>query len=383
MDLDHWSPSLNMDLEMPHQSVALIVGVTGMTGLALAEALKKPTALGGPWKVYGSARRPKPSWFPSSITDDYIIFDATSFDDTVAKIDPVASEITHVFWIAIQVRESEEANVRVNQAMLANVLDVLKSTPNSRLSHVTLQTGTQYYMGPVHFNDQVNPHDPPFLEDLARLPYPNFYYPLEDLVASHAPALTYSVHRASIIIGASSRSAYNALLTLAVYATICRREGLPFKYPGTRYTWEHFCDMTDVRVLADQHIWAAVTGRAKNQAFNCTNGDLFKWKSVWKVLSEIFGVGFVPFDESEEFDIVELMKDKGVVWNDIVEQHGLVKTKLEEITCFGALQNVLHFKFQHVCSMNKSREFGFFGFADSLKSLGLWSEKLREMKIIP
>ncbi|KAK4857388.1 hypothetical protein QYF36_027449 [Acer negundo] len=367
--------------------VALIVGVTGMAGLSLAEALKSPTALNGPWKVYGSARRSKPTWFPSAAAvDHYITFDAADLADTRQKLSPISSEVTHVFWVAIQVRETEEDNIKINEAMLDNVLSVLKSAPTSRLSHITLQTGTKHYMGPIfdpNHSAHLVPHDPPFREDLPRLPYPNFYYALEDHVASHAPLLSYSVHRSSIIIGASPRSVYNALLTLAVYATICRHEGSRFRYPGSRYTWEHFCDMSDARVLAQQHIWAAVTARGKNQAFNCTNGDVFTWKSLWKVLCDIFDLEFVPFDENDEFDIVGMMKNKGKVWNEIVEKYGLHKTNLEEITCFEALNSVLHFGFQHVCNMNKSREFGFFGYTDTLKSIGMWVGKLRDMNVIP
>lgn len=373
----------------PNQKpVALIVGVTGMAGLSLAEALKSPDALNGPWKVYGSARRPKPTWFPSSTAnlDHYITFDAADLADTREKLSPIAGEVTNVFWVAIQVREAEEDKLEINQTMLANVLCVLKSAPSSRLSHITLQTGTQHYMGPIHDrvrSAQLVPHDTPFCEDLPRLPYPNFYYALEDLLASYAPSLSYSVHRSSIIIGASPRSVYNTLLSLAVYAIICRHEGSPFRYPGTRYTWEHFCDVTDARVLAQQHIWAAVTAQCKNQAFNCTNGDVFTWKSLWKALCGIFDLEFLPFNENDAFDFVGLMKDKGKVWDDIVEKHGLQKTKLEEITCFEALGNVLRFKFQHVCSMNKSREFGFFGYVNTLKSLDMWVGKLRDMKVIP
>jgi len=37
----------------PDILVALIVGVTGMVGFSLAEALKQPTTQGSPWKVYG------------------------------------------------------------------------------------------------------------------------------------------------------------------------------------------------------------------------------------------------------------------------------------------------------------------------------------------
>uniref|UniRef100_A0A5B7BY41 Putative 3-oxo-Delta(4,5)-steroid 5-beta-reductase-like n=1 Tax=Davidia involucrata TaxID=16924 RepID=A0A5B7BY41_DAVIN len=57
-----------------------------MAGLSLAKALKKTTAQGGQWKVYGGTRRPMPSWFPSSITDHYIAFDAMNYDDTMAKL---------------------------------------------------------------------------------------------------------------------------------------------------------------------------------------------------------------------------------------------------------------------------------------------------------
>ncbi|MED6206092.1 hypothetical protein PIB30_023787 [Stylosanthes scabra] len=355
--------------------VALIVGVTGMAGLNIAQVLKKPDCMGGPWKVYGAARRPPPhSWFPPSLVDRFIAFDAVDAAATETNLSPVAHE------------GDEEANIAVNRTMLHNVLTALKSSPSSRLSHVTLQTGTKHYMGPIQDptrSNQLVGHEPPFHENMPRLPYPNFYYVLEDLVASHAPSLTYSVHRSSIIIGASSRSAINALVMLGAYAAVCRHLRLPFRYPGTRYTWEHFCDMTDSEVLAEQHVWAAVTNKAKNQAFNCTNGDLFTWKRMWKLLSEVFDVEFVGFDDEDGFDVVECMKDKDEIWDEIVETYGLLKTKLKEFACYEALKVVLHFDFQHVSSMNKSKEYGFFGHADTFKRVTFWVHKLRFMKIIP
>ncbi|OWM88069.1 iridoid synthase CYC2-like [Punica granatum] len=373
------------------KAVALVVGVTGMAGLSLVEALKKPEAPGGPWKVYGVARRARPSWLPAcGFLDDYISLDATDSKDTHNKLAPISREVTHVFWVALQALDNEEQKTTINSTMLVNVLNVLVTSPSpgaSALRHVNLQTGTQHYMGPLHelsaLSSHLVPHDPPFREDSPRLPYPNFYYALEDILLSYAPSITYSIHRASIIVDASSRSVYNALLTLAAYAEICRHTGLPFRFPGTQYTWDHFCDVTDARVLAEQHIWAATTDSAKNQAFNCTNGDFFTWKSMWKVLAKSLRVEFVPFEESGEFDFVGLMKDKGKVWDEIVEKHGLYKTKLDEISCSVALSTVLHFTFQHVSSMTKSREFGFFGFTDTFKSIPVWIDRLRKMKIIP
>lgn len=372
----------------PSPSVALVIGVTGMVGLSLAESLKNPNAVGGPWKVYGTARS-QPSWFPSAILDQFISFDASNLDDTIKNLTPISDEVTHVFWLAIQVREKEESNIFVNSLMLKNVLHVLiSSSTSSRLRHVTLQTGTKQYMGPIFdpkLGNKLVAHEPPFHEYMPRLPYPNFYYALEDILASYSPpTFSYSVHRSSIIIGASSRSVYNILLCLAVYANICKRRGVPFRYPGSRYTWEHFSDVSDARLLAEQQIWAAVSEKAKNQAFNCTNGDIFTWKSIWKQLCNVFNVEFVPFDEKEKFDLVEMMMENASVWDKIVEERGLFKTKMEDmITCFTAIKAVLNLEFQLVCSMTKSREFGFFGYADSFKSIEMWVRRLQEMKIIP
>ncbi|XVF66151.1 hypothetical protein PTKIN_Ptkin10aG0012100 [Pterospermum kingtungense] len=61
-----------------------------MEGLSLAKALKSPEALGGPWKVYGSTQRPMPTWFPSSVLNGYISFDAT--DDTGKKLGSISNK---------------------------------------------------------------------------------------------------------------------------------------------------------------------------------------------------------------------------------------------------------------------------------------------------
>ncbi|CAI9270834.1 unnamed protein product [Lactuca saligna] len=326
----------------PASPVALIVGVTGMVGIALTEALNKPTALGGPWTVYGVSRRSLPPWFPSSLLNNYLILDTLNQEETQKLLSPLSSKVTHLFWVAISVNESEEVNISLNSTMLSNVLNTLTSSQDSKLRHVTLQTGTKQYMGPVFdpsLSAKLVPHDPPFREDYPRIPFPNFYYALEDIVASYPKSFTYSIHRSSIIIGASSRSFFNELLTLSVYALIC--------------------------ILAIS-----------------TAGNTFGM-GLWRVLCDAFDVEFVPFDENEKFDFVDYMKDKEEVWDRIVEENGLYKTKLKEITCVDASNAILKFEFQHVCSMNKSREFGFLGFENTLASIVVWVERLKQMNILP
>ncbi|KAG9459605.1 hypothetical protein H6P81_004113 [Aristolochia fimbriata] len=373
------------------KSEGLVVGVTGIVGFSLAEAMRKPTAPGGPWRIYGVARRERPEWFPSSLLDAFIQLDALDRDDTISKLSPVARRVTHLFWVALNLSPDEEVNIKTNSAMLLNVLDALTggaASDSSRLRHVTVLTGTKHYMGPLGdptYAGKLGSIESPFREETPRRPFPNFYYALEDVAASYSPrSITWSVHRSSIILGASSRSLNNMLLTLAVYAEICRYEGTPFRFPGTRYAWEHFCDASDAGLLADQQLWAATTDAAKNQAFNCTNGDVFAWKSFWRVVAEALKVEFVvPYEEEPEFNWVEAMKGKGTVWETVVKDHGLFQTKMEEITCFAAANFVFNFGFQHVCSMNKSREFGFLASVDTLKSIPVWIERMREMNLIP
>ncbi|KAF9607252.1 hypothetical protein IFM89_033459 [Coptis chinensis] len=367
-------------------SVALIIGVTGMVGLSLAEALKKPTALGGPWTVYGVARRSMPTWFNSSLVDRYLELDVLDNVATKRELSPVSDQVTHIFWLTFKSCETEEGNIIANSAMVNNVLKELAWTATSKVRHFSLVTGTKHYLGPVFdplISNQIIPQEPPFHEDMPRLPFLNFYYALEDLLASYSPKFTTSIHRSSFILGASTRSGHNGLLTYIIYALICKHDGSPFRFPGNKFMWEHFFDASDADLLAEQQIWAVVSDKAKNQAFNCTNGDVFTWKNFWKFLCEISSVEFVPFDEADKSGWVDEMKGKGKVWQTIVEENNLVKTRLEEVACFDVCYAVLNFNIQHVCSMTKSREFGFQGFADTFSSVRKWVKRLKEMNIIP
>ncbi|KAJ0034949.1 hypothetical protein Pint_25771 [Pistacia integerrima] len=206
-----------------------------MAGFSLAQALNNYH--NHTLKIHRAACRPLPSWFPPSLLHSFINFDALNSTNTLAKLSPISREITHVFWVAFHLYETKELNVAKNSAILKNVLDAITNASPSRLRHVTLQTGTKHYMGLIFdpsLAGKLVRHELPFVEDSSRLPYPNFYYALEDLVASYSPALTFSVHRSSIIIRASSRSVHNTLLSLAVYASICKHQKLLFHNPGNK-----------------------------------------------------------------------------------------------------------------------------------------------------
>lgn len=54
--------------------------------------------------------------------------------------------------------------------------------------------------------------------------------------------------------------------------------------------WEGFSDESDADLITEQQILAAVDPFARNEAFPCTNEDMFKWKQLWAVPAEQFGL---------------------------------------------------------------------------------------------
>lgn len=361
-----------------YKSVGLIVGVTGIVGSSLAEILPLQNTPGGPWKVYGVARRPRPSWTDNSPIN-YIQCDVSNTIETVTKLSPL-TDITHIFYVSWMGSEDCE----INAIMFQNILDaVIPNAPN--LKHISLQTGVKHYMGVFETDTKQKPHDSPYTEDLPRLNVQNFYHNLEDILYEETAkkGLTWSIHRPALVFGFSPCSMMNIVSTLSVYAAICKHENKPLVYPGSKGSWDCYADAVDADLIAEHHIWAAVDPKAKNEIFNCNNGDVFKWKHIWKALADKFELEMVGYEEGkEQVSMAEMMKDKEEVWDEIVRENKLVPTKLKDIAAWWfadiafVTQNVLS-------SMNKNKEHGFEGFRNSTKSFVSCIDKMKAYRIIP
>ncbi|XP_075667891.1 3-oxo-Delta(4,5)-steroid 5-beta-reductase-like [Castanea sativa] len=365
------------------QNVGLVIGVTGIVGNSLAEILPLLDTPGGLWKVYGVARRPRPNW-NSDHPVEYIQCDISDPQETQTKLSQL-TDVTHIFYVTWANKSTEAENCETNGAMFRNVLRaVIPHAPN--LKHITLQTGTKHYIGDFETAGKIRlANDQPFTEDLSRVEVPNFYYTLEDVMFEESEkkeGLTWSVHRPNVIFGFSPYSLMNIIGTLCVYAAICKHEGVALKFPGVKAAWECYSVAADADLIAEQHIWAAVDPNAKNEAFNCNNGDLFKWKHLWKVLAEQFGIEEYGFEEGERVSLVELMKDKGPVWDEIVKENQLQPTKLEEVGVWWFADFTLGNE-GLMDSMNKCKEHGFLGFRNSKNSFISWIDKMKGYKIVP
>ncbi|MBC7580200.1 MAG: NAD-dependent epimerase/dehydratase family protein, partial [Tardiphaga sp.] len=192
---------------------ALVVGASGIVGSATATLLVERG-----WSVHGLARRPVQQAGVSPLAAD--LQDAAVTKAALAGLRPDAVFITT--WLR---QDSEAENIRVNAAMVRNLLDGLRDAQGPR--HVALVTGLKHYLGPFEaYGKGVLPQTP-FREEQGRLDVENFYYAQEDEVfaAAKRDGFTWSVHRPHTVIGKAVGNAMNMGTTLAVYATLCRELG--------------------------------------------------------------------------------------------------------------------------------------------------------------
>jgi nucleoside-diphosphate-sugar epimerase len=148
-----------------HQSVGLVIGVTGIVGNSLAEILPLLDTPGGPWKVYGVARRPRPAW-SANHSVEYIQCDVSDSHDTQQKLSQL-TDVTDIFYVTWTHRPTEAEKCEANGAMFRNVLRALiPNAPN--LHHICLQTGLSHYIGPFEKMGRIKTLSPPFTEDMPR-----------------------------------------------------------------------------------------------------------------------------------------------------------------------------------------------------------------------
>lgn len=328
---------------------ALVAGVTGITGQAIATLLH---AQG--WRVLGLARNSLPLPGVEPIAAD--LTDAAATTAALAGQRPDAVFITT--WLR---RATEKENIAVNAAMVRNLLRAVE--PAGSVGHVALVTGLKHYLGPFEAYGQGNLPDTPFREDQARLPIDNFYYAQEDelFAAAARSGFAWSVHRPHTVIGKAVGNAMNMGTTLAVYATLCRELGRPFHFPGSAAQWNGLTDMTGARQLAQQLLWATTTPAAANQAFNCANGDVFRWRWMWPRLAQWFGVEPAGFDGTIR-PLVDQMAGDAPVWRSIAAREGLAEADLTRLASPWHTDADLGRPIEVVTDMARSRSLGFAGY---------------------
>ncbi|TGE04859.1 SDR family oxidoreductase [Hymenobacter fodinae] len=353
-------------------NIALVVGASGIIGGNLAQEL-----LSNGWTTYGLARRPSTD-IPGLQPVAADLLDVAGLETALQDLAP-----THVFITSWMRNDTEAENIRVNSAMVRNLLTVL--APKHSVQHVALVTGLKHYLGPfeAYAKEGVLPPTP-LREEQPRLPIENFYYAQEDEVyaAAERDGFTWSIHRPHTIIGKAVGNQMNLGTTLAVYASICKETGRPFRWPGSKAQWEGLSDVTDARIIAKQLVWAATTEAAKNEAYNIVNGDVFRWSWLWGRIADWFGVEAAGFDGTI-YPLEAEMAQYPDVWRDIATRHQLAEPNLDRLASAWHTDLDLGRPIEVMTDMANSRQRGFTAYQRTEDSFFDLFKQLRQDRLIP
>lgn len=354
------------------KNIALVVGATGITGSNLAQEL----ILQG-FITYGLSRTPN-NTIENLISVQADLLDVQNLEKALENISP-----THIYFTTWMRNDTEEENIRINSALVRNLLDVL--SPKKHIKHVALVTGLKHYLGPFEaYAKEGKLPETPVREEHSRLPLPNFYYAQEDEVykASERDGFTWSIHRPHTVVGYAIGNLMNIASTLAVYASICKETGRKFIWPGSFEQWNGISDVTDARILAKQLVWASTTESAKNTAFNITNGDVFRWNWLWKRLADWFEIEAVGFD-NETRPLEKEIENDQEVWKEIAQKYSLKEENLNRLSSAWHTDLDLGRPLEVMCDMTNSRNLGFTEYQNTERSFIDVFERLKAEKMIP
>lgn len=348
------------------RKVALVVGANGVIGGNLINHLVTLDD----WQIIGLSRR-------GGISTDrvsYVAVDLLDAADTQSKLTPL-TEVTHIFYAAYQDRPSWSELVAPNLAMLTNVVDAIVPVA-SALAHINLMQGYKVY------GAHLGPFKTPARETDANHMPPEFNIDQQDFLERRqvGQRWSWSALRPSVVIGVGLGNPMNLAIAIAVYASMSKALGLPLRFPGKPGAYDSLIEMTDAGLLARAMVWAATTPACANQAFNITNGDLFRWSEMWPKIAAFFNLEVAP---TLPMSLSTIMADKGGLWADLVTTHGLDDNTYQSVSSWPFADAVFSWNYDFFADGSKARRYGFHEHVNTEEMFMAVFEELRARKIIP
>ncbi len=347
--------------------VALVAGASGGVGHRLAQHLSASQA----WDVIGIARRPlaEPKGYTTIAVD---LTNAQACASALVGLEHVTdimycARFTHTAFV----RESADTN----GTMFRNLVEAIEPVAPG-LAHVHVMQGSKYYgmdLGP--YKTPAKETDPRILLDL-------YYYQQEDFIRdqSRGKSWTWSASIPHAVCDYAPGFPRSLPMVIAVYAAICKELGLPLCFPGPQGNYTSLFQCTDATLLANAAAWMATEPRCAGERFNVTNGDYFRWCNLWPSFAKFFGMDVGPV---RTIRLVDVMADKGPLWERIVTRHGLLATPYERAALWSYGDFIFSPQYDVMSETRKLREFGFMETLDTERMFLRMFDFLRAERVIP
>ena len=293
--------------------VALVAGASGIVGSRLVKTL-----LDNKWQVIGLSRH------TAAPTDNLMTVkvDLLNAQQSARALQPLC-RVTHIFYSAWLNATNWAEMVEPNVAMLRNLVSGVESV--APLESVSLMQGYKVYGAHLGaFKTPARESDPgvPGAEfNAAQL---HWLSDFQRQKSWHWRAL-----RPGVVGSAASGNAMNLALSIALYASLCKAERLPLRFPGSAQTWHSIVDHTDAALLAEATLWAATAPAATNQAYNVTNGDIWRWSELWPQIARWFELECAP---PVRLSFQQLFADYRATWRTLAERYNLPQADILQLS---------------------------------------------------
>ncbi len=352
---------------MPESTRAILVaGAQGVIGRAAAEHLSSlPNT-----KVYALSRR-KIEGLEAATPVSVDLLSPESVQRALAPL----TDVTHVIFAAYIEKNTPGERSAVNVALLRNLLDVVEKTAPG-LQHVTLYQGGKAYGADLgHFKTPAREDDP-------RLMPPNFYYDQEDCLREKQSGRNwhFSILRPEAVCGYAIGNPMNLAMVISVYAAISKELGLHLRFPGPEGAYRALYQVTSAEILAKAAAWAGETNSARNEIFNITNGDYFRWQFMWPKIARCFDMEVA---EPVPTPLTVYMADKGPLWQRMTEKYKLQPVPYDHLVNWAFGDFIFNSAFDNISSTIKARRHGFHDCIDTEDMFAEFFAKMRQMRVIP
>jgi nucleoside-diphosphate-sugar epimerase len=345
------------------RTTALVAGAGGIIGSAVAQELMRSGS-----SVRALGRR--------SVAGIYSIqADLTDAGSTAAALRE-AADTTHLFYAALAPDADLATEAARNAAMLGNLLDGLDAA-GAPLQRVIIYQGFKIYG--IHLGAKVptpaRESDPPHMP-------PNLYQAQEAALRSRAERSKwdYVALRPDVVVGDIWGNPMNIALVVGAFAEISRALGIPLRFPGTDKAYGQLVQFTDSRLLARASLWAATSDRAGGEAFNVTNGDVFRWERMWTDVATHLSLAVAA---PVPLTLTRHMADKGPLWRELATRHRLLEPELDRLVGWSFGDFIFHTETDVISDVNKIYAHGFTERMNSTASLLGAIDSLKRRRVLP
>ena len=347
----------------------LIVGPYGVLGTGVVDAIADSPR----WGITTAARRPAPT-YRTQAAPPHISVDLMDREGTTKAFSSL-NKVTDLVFAAYIEKPTMAETVEPNAGMLKNTLHALAAR-NVPLQRIVLAGGAKSY------GFSLGAFNAPAKETESRLIAPIHYHQQEDVVAEWAAkhGASWTVLRPHLVMGPRLNSPMNLVTGLATYAAMSRELGLPLRFPGSKEGWNTLQDTTDAQLFGRATLWALSEDKARNEIFNVSNGDVYRWRQLWNELAAFYDL---PIAEPLAMSTVSEMSEKAPLWDSMVARYGLHATLYEQIANWAFVDWMLNFREETILSTIKIRQAGFADCIDTHQSFKRQLTRLRAMCIIP